>query len=270
MFRIYGLVDPTTDRIVYVGKCVTSLKTRLTSHLTKARTGRTKTPTGDWIRRLQAQGLRPSIRLLEASSGCWRTVERAWVARLRAEGCQLLNRYAGGNGAHTRAALAPQFVALLGVISDGRIAKQAGLSRETITYHRRRAGIGKAPIDKTQIKGTFSKGRTPHNKGVLPPEVLALVGQESDRALAEKFGVSRKTIATHRQKAGERAFDGSYHVKGEAHHNSKLTEDLVREIRAAYKPGKYGHGCTALGKKFGVDPTTIYAVVNFKCWENVQ
>ena len=205
-FFIYGLTDPTTGAVRYVGKSVISLKARRSNHEYKARSGRTQTPVGAWIRALQAAGLRPGIVCLDEGTGGWQATERAWVQRLRAEGAALLNVHAGGNGAHTRAALLPKYAALLGKISDGQVATLAGLCRETITYHRRRAGIPKAPVDKSRLRGTFSKGIEAHNKKPLPAELVLLLGKVADTELAARSGLAKTTIRNQRLALGVPAF----------------------------------------------------------------
>jgi len=200
--QIYGLVDPDTHLIVYVGKSVLSLRVRLSGHEYKARSGRTNTPVGCWIRRLQLEGKRPEIILLETTNGRWQDSERAWIRKLRSEGACLLNVHVGGNGAHTRAALPSHLVPLLGKISDGLIADRAGLCRETITYHRNRAGIVRAPRDTSRVKGAFRKGQPAHNKIPLPASVVAQLGLISDRALSAQSGYARTSIRLKRLALG--------------------------------------------------------------------
>lgn len=57
-------------------------------------------------------------------------------------------------------------------------------------------------------------------------------------------------------------------TSGEKHHNSKLTEALVVEIRRAYAAGEGSH--RELGKRFGIHRTAIYAVVTWKTWAHVE
>lgn len=63
IYSIYGLVDPRTDQIFYVG--VTSLEPdkRLGLHLSSARKG-TDTLKDRYVREMLAAGLRPSLRVL--------------------------------------------------------------------------------------------------------------------------------------------------------------------------------------------------------------
>jgi hypothetical protein len=54
---------------------------------------------------------------------------------------------------------------------------------------------------------------------------------------------------------------------GELAANSKLTAKDVEEIRLLYTPNKRGFGCRSLGKRFGVNPGTIWNIVNNKYWK---
>lgn len=200
MIKIYGLAHPKTKRIRYVGKTVISLKARLSNHEYKARSGRTSTPIGVWIQQLQQAELRPKIVLLQVACGRWQDAERRWISKLKAEGARLLNAHPGGNGAHTRASLPKKYQRLLGKISDARIAEMAGLCRETITYHRLRAGVP-ASGDHSRLRG-FVAGHQPHNAGVLSKKFMALLGKMSDRELAMKAGVGRKTVTRIRDAEG--------------------------------------------------------------------
>jgi hypothetical protein len=55
---------------------------------------------------------------------------------------------------------------------------------------------------------------------------------------------------------------------GERHPLSKLTDEHVREIRAAYGTQAYSH--TAFAKRFGVDPSTIGRVARGAQWKHVD
>jgi hypothetical protein len=265
--HIYALVHPISGEIRYVGKCVTSLKRRLHNHEYRARSGRDKTPKGEWIRQLHLRGLHPLTRPLEVTTELrWQDAERRWIAKLRAEGHPLLNLHAGGNGAHTRAALAPQYASLLGTISDARIAEMAGLCRETVTYHRRRAGIH-ASNDRSRVKCTFQKGAPPPNKIEIPSALLGQLGKLSDGELAKTCGVSRGLIKQRRKKAGiAPALPKGKTPHGTDHPNAKLTEEVVRQIRARYKRYSRTDGCGVMAKELGIDRSTVHDVVTGKIW----
>ena len=53
---------------------------------------------------------------------------------------------------------------------------------------------------------------------------------------------------------------------GENHHSHKLTRNDVDYIRSVYSKRDPHYGAVALAKKFGVDRTTIFDVVNRKTW----
>lgn len=55
--------------------------------------------------------------------------------------------------------------------------------------------------------------------------------------------------------------------QGSAHHASKLNEKTVRKIRSEYKWRSREFGCHGLARKYGVDPSTIHAVVKGETWK---
>jgi hypothetical protein len=54
---------------------------------------------------------------------------------------------------------------------------------------------------------------------------------------------------------------------GEKGPNAKLTEDVVRQIRAAYKRGVFGHKSVA--KQFGVPFGTVTSIIHRKSWAHI-
>lgn len=55
--------------------------------------------------------------------------------------------------------------------------------------------------------------------------------------------------------------------RGVNHHNSKLNEVMVREIRQKYVPRRYSYG--KLAKEYGVDKKTILRIIQGKTWTHV-
>jgi len=99
-FLIYGLVDPRSGQLRYVGLHAGDLTKRLREHLCLARKGR-KIYVYDWIRQVLSAGLNPGIVELEAcgSEAEMREAEVWHIAYWRSLGCRLTNLTAGGEGA---------------------------------------------------------------------------------------------------------------------------------------------------------------------------
>jgi hypothetical protein len=95
---IYALNDPTTGRTCYVGKTKhKNLLIRLNQHL---RGSKNYTHTcADWIKSLQAKGLKPTIEeLAMMPEGDWPAWERAYIQLYKMMGFNLLNDVDGGAG----------------------------------------------------------------------------------------------------------------------------------------------------------------------------
>ena len=96
---IYGLVDPVTNKLRYIGKTHHSPKERLHLHLSEARKGNA-TPKAVWIRALLDEGKRPKLVILgQYPYAVWAVAERMWIEAAKQEGCDLLNVSLGGGGA---------------------------------------------------------------------------------------------------------------------------------------------------------------------------
>lgn len=106
---IYGMLDPLTQRIRYIGLTTTSLDTRRGWHLKDDR----PCPRVVWIQSLLKQGLSPIMILLEEVP--YRSKaddrERWWIAFGREANWDLLNVSDGGDGAtgyHNRSGRGPK------------------------------------------------------------------------------------------------------------------------------------------------------------------
>lgn len=67
--QIYALVDPITCKIRYIGRTKTSLETRLSQHIHRAKYGKAKTHKENWIRSLLKINCKPLIRCLTIIDG---------------------------------------------------------------------------------------------------------------------------------------------------------------------------------------------------------
>lgn len=91
--QIYGLYDPDTDCLRYVGKANDSAE-RLKTHIREARTQ--KRPVCRWVKSLIDGGKLPVLRVIEeVHESKWEEAERRLIAEYR-KTCDLLNLADGG------------------------------------------------------------------------------------------------------------------------------------------------------------------------------
>lgn len=98
MYIIYGLIDPRTNEIRYIGLSRQG-KARPRQHAYPSHRNR-PTPVACWVRSLLAQGIRYQFVILEEckSREELAPAEIKWITDSRARGCRLLNLTDGGEG----------------------------------------------------------------------------------------------------------------------------------------------------------------------------
>lgn len=92
---IYGLADPDTGEIRYIGKSI-RVYDRLSNHCNdRSRNHRT-----NWIKTLLQVGKKPALVILEElpHDADWQDSERRWIAHARSNGWRLTNGTDGGDG----------------------------------------------------------------------------------------------------------------------------------------------------------------------------
>lgn len=94
--HIYGLLDPDTLDLRYIGKTNQSLNTRLSAHLSD----KSSCHRVNWLNQLKKQDKKPEIILLETIQGKWpwQESERFWIRYYLNKGCKLTNNTSGGDG----------------------------------------------------------------------------------------------------------------------------------------------------------------------------
>lgn len=91
---IYGLLEPDTGKLRYIGKAENP-QARLAKHLCDKNPSHRK----NWLSSLKERGLRPVIQLLlEVPKEDWKFWECDLISFFRAEGFDLVNGTAGGEG----------------------------------------------------------------------------------------------------------------------------------------------------------------------------
>ena len=95
---IYGLVDPETEEIHYIGKTVRGME-RISAHWSPSILKKDKTDKGKWLRSLIRRGLSAQVVVLEVSKTKeMYALERKWIALGGESGWPLTNMTAGGVG----------------------------------------------------------------------------------------------------------------------------------------------------------------------------
>lgn len=97
-------------------------------------------------------------------------------------------------------------------------------------------------------------------------EVNHKSGDKSDNSEFNLEYVTRSENNLHAYRHGLMVNSLSY--EGEGHPNAKLTEEQVQEIREQYRAQSRSYGSVALGRRYGVDHTTILAVVKHITWNS--
>lgn len=94
---IYGLIDPRTGCIRYVGKSL-NLGQRYSHHVNYQDDGSHKSR---WVAGLKKLALAPELVPLQfVDEATWEAAERWWIAHFREHGADLTNGTAGGDGMH--------------------------------------------------------------------------------------------------------------------------------------------------------------------------
>ena len=98
-YLIYGLVDPRSKLLRYVGKSTSGLS-RPRAHLRPSVCAKERNYKSNWIRQLAASGLKPNIVVIQAfdSAELLYRAEQRWISHLRGNGHPLTNLTDGGPG----------------------------------------------------------------------------------------------------------------------------------------------------------------------------
>lgn len=105
-YKIYGLVDPLTLELRYVGQCIVPIEQRFKAHLHENLNNRKN----QWIRSLKNKGTKPEIFVIDTCNDfdeCMR-MEMFWIAYFKSIGSRLTNVTTGGEGVSGRKASAEE------------------------------------------------------------------------------------------------------------------------------------------------------------------
>jgi hypothetical protein len=194
---IYGLVDPRTDEVRYIGKS-DNPRSRLAAHLRD----RSDNHRCHWLGELRSADLQPTLLILdEVCAWGWQDVEVSWIAYGRDQGWPLTNGTDGGDGvvglsasakARIRAAWLgrkhrPETLLKIGAASRGR--------RHTPEHRARMSSLMRdrdfTPKHRQRIATSLRK-LTDEQVGRIR---LALARREKQSDIAACYGVDQGTIS---------------------------------------------------------------------------
>lgn len=179
---IYGLCDPDTGEVKYVGKTEEKPRERYKAHLANGNLkGNTLRTT--WIKSLKVNSKEPALVILEKCKlEDWQEYECQWIAFFRSQGNDLKNSDDGGMGGMNRATTA-ETRAKLSAFQTGKAWNKGRTFSEEWRKH----------LSDAQ--------RRRYNRGKLSDEQVREIrrikasGRLADREVGEPYGVSEGTVA---------------------------------------------------------------------------
>ena len=144
-YLIYGLVDPITRNLRYIGKSSSGLR-RAKNHQLPCYLSKDRTHKGNWIRQLLAANLAPEVVIVQAleDGEILNEAEIHWIAYFRLMGCPLTNITRGGDGQDPEFARVHAIKTGLGNWWKGK--------KQSIEHIRRRTRNSPPPSEATKAK----------------------------------------------------------------------------------------------------------------------
>lgn len=276
---IYGLVDPLTNQLRYVGKTISGMAKRLEGHIGNARRGLNQ-PCAHWVRSLLAKSRIPEIFEIEACAfGVdWEEAEQFWIENCRSLGCRLLNLSIGGGAGALGWRATEETKRRMSLKSKGRIVSADA---------RRKIGNANRGRPKTELQLRLSSERIRGEKHPRVkitekdvPIIRALIAAGYSGAQVGKlFGIRKQSadLIFHRETwrhVPELEVDISgitvppiRRLRGSENGISKLNESAVKDIRRRLQ-GRRETG-KDLAKEYGVSTSVISAIRKRHTWRHV-
>lgn len=221
--KIYGLFDPITNELRYIGITFTSLEKRLKFHLNdKAKNYRTC-----WIKSLKAQGLKPLIQKLvkdevDRKEAC--RLEKFFIKWCKENGYRLINGTSGGDGGY--------------IFTDDVKKKMSASAKGKVLSDETKRKIGEASKGRKNMLGKiFSKE---HKRKISE----TLKGRRLTEEHRKKISEAKKNISSETKKKISESKKGKSvseeHRKkiSEAHKGKKLTQEHRKKISETLKKKK--------------------------------
>lgn len=289
---IYGLVDPRTTQLRYVGKTVLAPDRRVFVHKWRAKKQPHKNHSMAWLLNLVAAGTEPEVFTIEEvpPGGDWVEAEQFWIAYFRSIGADLCNHTVGGEGApghkqspetiakrvkrgpehhsfgkpqhpNSRAALK---AAMEKFHSDPIAMARANERRvatlnSTFHFERMRAQNARLLADPAYKAALYAKiaesGRTPEARARTSAQSKLLWASKREQMIAAlNAGKGDEWRRKHSEIGRARLQNPNHPFRKLAVSRRKLTDGDVLKIRLRVTAGEKA---SALAREYGVDPSTI-------------
>ena len=192
---IYGLADPVTGDIRYIGKSIRPNE-RLTNHCND----HSSCHRTHWIQSLIAKGQRPQLVILqELPDGAnWQAIEQQWIAKARSAGWALTNGTDGGDGVVN---LCDEARAKMLKTWTGRKHKPESLVKIGAASRGRKKSEASKEVMRQKMRGRDVTWGSKLSRAVrkLTDEQVheirkLLASGEKNSVLAKRYGVHRTTI----------------------------------------------------------------------------
>lgn len=174
MASIYGLIDPRTGELRYIGKANDARK-RFASHLRDSI--RRNTPVYAWFGKLAELGLQPDMVVLSECEN-WQGEERRLIASARMRGYHLLNVADGGDEPHC-----PREVRIANACRAAQ-DRERDVVKKTIHRFMRKAGYA--------LEHFVEKGEAGRAQQIMAALAVLKLRAKADPALLYRQIVSRE------------------------------------------------------------------------------
>ncbi len=170
--EIYGLFDPETEELRYVGKTEEALSKRLAGHLAPSSMAE-KSHKNNWIKQLARYGLKPRMRTIQklgsaATGEDLNGAEIYWIKFFRDQGCRLTNTTNGGDSVMAGRRHTQRSKDKIAAASAGRKHSQGAKDKVSVAHSGR--------IHSSEIRARMSAA---HKGKVLTPDHRANIAAAS-------------------------------------------------------------------------------------------
>lgn len=249
---IYGLFDPRTNELRYIGKS-NNPKTRYNGHIYKAIHILSETNhVLNWIRKLLSQGKQPKLVVLEeVSSNEWQEAERWWIKLCRSLGYNLTNITEGGDAPE----MTEESIKKMSESKKGKKHTEESKKKIGLKSIGRKNWLGKTHSEETKRKISETKKGTKLTEEHIRKVVEKLRGRSVSEETRKKIAKSnsntnkgRKLTEEHKRKISEGLQKGGIEkikqskAKNPYRATPETREKLSKAIKASWKRRKIANG----------------------------